>query len=100
MGKINDETITTPAGTDRLLGSDQSTSPTGGTANYTVDSVDVYLLGDKNFCSWKCELATVQQVSYAVASGFFICVATRYLEEELLAISLYSGRHYKRNRRA
>ena len=39
MGKINDQTIKTPVGTDRLLGSDQDTTPTGGTANYTVDSV-------------------------------------------------------------
>ena len=47
MGKINDQTIKTPAGTDRLLGSDQDTTPTGGTANYTIDSVDNYFLGKR-----------------------------------------------------
>jgi|TARA_R110000851_G_scaffold174490_1_gene320684 hypothetical protein len=77
MGKINNETITTPAGTDRLLGSDQSTSPTGGTANYTVDSVGVYLLGDRTAVPGSTSPGFGTTGQYAVnATHFFICVAT------------------------
>ena len=77
MGKINDETITTPAGTDRLLGSDQSTSPTGGTANYTVDSIGVYLLGDRTTVPGSTSPGFGTTGQYAVnETHFFICIST------------------------
>tara|TARA_R110000744_G_scaffold157378_1_gene273134 strand:+ start:1834 stop:2100 length:267 start_codon:yes stop_codon:yes gene_type:complete len=76
MGKINDQTIKTPVGTDRLLGSDQDTTPTGGTANYTVDSVGTYLLGTRTSVPASATAAGVAG-HYAVAAGFiYICVAT------------------------
>jgi len=85
MGKINNETITTPAGTDRLLGSDQSTSPTGGTANYTVDSVDDYFLGKRTSVPASASAAGTAG-SYAVASGFlYVCVATNTWQRVAIA---------------
>ena len=77
MGKINDQTIKTPAGTDRLLGADQDTTPTGGTANYTIDSVGVYLLGDRTAVPGSTAPGFGTTGQYAVnATHFFICVAT------------------------
>ncbi len=85
MGKINNETTVIPLGADKLLGSDQSSTPAGGTSNFTIDSVDDYFSGKRTAVPATASSTGVAG-SYAVATGFlYVCVATNTWERVAIA---------------
>ena len=76
MGKINNETTVIPSGTDKITGSDHSSTPVGATVNFTVDSVDDYF-SSKRTAVPATSTDTGVVGSYATDADYlYICVAT------------------------
>ena len=76
MGKINNELTVVPSGTDKITGSDQSSTPIGATVNYTVDSIDEYFSG-KRMTAPSSSTDTGIAGSYAVDNDYiYICTST------------------------
>lgn len=87
MGKINDETVVIPVGTDKITGSDQSSTPVGATVNFTVDSVDDYFSGKRTTVP-ATSADTGVAGSYATDADYlYVCVATNTWK--LVALSAF-----------
>jgi hypothetical protein len=76
MGKINNKTIVVPSGTDKITGSDQSSTPVGATVNFTVDGIDKYFSG-KRLTAPTTSVDTGVAGAHAIDSDYlYICVST------------------------